>query len=82
MMRNDGKDRIAWRGNDLCLIGQRTPIVSIVQDSRYPSMWRVRHPDGRSTDMVNLTRARDAAHAIAGAILNARETPARAPPIR
>jgi hypothetical protein len=31
-----------------------------VQDAAYPNMYRVRWPDGRLSDMVNLTRANDA----------------------
>jgi hypothetical protein len=33
-------------------------------------MWRVRYPDGRLADMVNLTRAKDAAVSIALSLLN------------
>lgn len=33
---------------------------SIERDATYPNMWRVRWPDGRLSDMVNLTRAKDA----------------------
>ena len=32
----------------------------VVPDSTYPNMYRVRWPDGSVSDMVNLTRARDA----------------------
>jgi hypothetical protein len=32
----------------------------VVPDSTYPNMYRVRWPDGRLSDMVNLTRANDA----------------------
>jgi len=80
-MRKDGKDRIEWHGNDLCLIGRHTAIVSIVQGDRYPAMWRVRYPDGVLSDIVNVTRARDAARAIAGAILNARQMVQEGSPI-
>jgi hypothetical protein len=34
---------------------------TVVPDPDWPMMYRVRKPDGRLTDMVNLTRARDAA---------------------
>jgi hypothetical protein len=34
--------------------------VAIVPDAKWPGMYRIRHPDGSLTDMVNLTRARDA----------------------
>ena len=33
----------------------------VVPDPDWPAMYRVRRPDGTITDMVNLTRARDAA---------------------
>jgi hypothetical protein len=32
----------------------------IVPDEKWPGMYRIRRPDGTVTDMVNLTRARDA----------------------
>jgi hypothetical protein len=47
-----------WRGNDLHL-GRRV-IARIVADPVWPKMWRVKVGD-RLTDMVNRTRARDAA---------------------
>jgi hypothetical protein len=34
-------------------------------DAKWPRMYRVRRPDGTLTDMVNLTRARDAARTFA-----------------
>ena len=34
-------------------------------------MWRIRYPDGWLSDMVNLTRAKDAAGLIALSLLNA-----------
>jgi hypothetical protein len=36
----------------------------LVPDERHPGMYRLRLPDGRLSDMVNLTRARDALAAI------------------
>jgi hypothetical protein len=51
---------------------------SIEPDAVHTDMWRVRRMDGTLTDMVNLTRAKDAAMAIALAELNAQETPAAA----
>jgi hypothetical protein len=35
--------------------------VSLARDPEWPNMWRVRLPNGQLTDMVNLTRAKDAA---------------------
>jgi len=37
---------------------QRQP--KAVPDAALPGMWRVRWPDGRVSDMTNLTRAKDA----------------------
>src|SRR4029077_5139879 len=59
-----GRDELDWHGNVL---------AQIEPDAVWPSMWRVRTPDGRLTEMVNISRARDAARA--------QETPAGAPPI-
>ena len=75
-MRIYAKDELQWRGNKLCL-GKRV-MLNIVQDERYPTMWRIRWPDGRLSDMVNLTRARDAARSAALSILNgARNKPSK-----
>jgi hypothetical protein len=45
-------------------------MATIEPDSTWPGMWRVRMPDGHLTDMVNLTRAKDAAQSLALAVLN------------
>ena len=37
------------------------PTPKIIPDKTYPNMWRVLWPDGRLSDMANLTRAKDAA---------------------
>ena len=34
---------------------------TVVPDPDWSKMYRIRHPDGLLTDMVNLSRARDAA---------------------
>jgi hypothetical protein len=34
--------------------------LKVVPDAARPGMWRVRWPDGRVSDMTNLTRAKDA----------------------
>jgi hypothetical protein len=38
----------------------------MVPDAKWPNMYRLRFPDGRLTDMVNLTRAKDALAAMKG----------------
>ena len=52
-----------WKGNDL--IFKRRIVASVVPDSKYSQMYRVQLPDGRLTDMVNLTRAKDAPRPLA-----------------
>ena len=48
------------------IIGAKDTGAAVVPDDRWPGMWRVRTPDGRVSDMVNLTRAKDATPAWAG----------------
>jgi hypothetical protein len=48
-------------------------MASIEPDFKYPNMWRVRLPNGKLSDMVNQTRARDAARSLALAQLNMRD---------
>ena len=59
---------LTWKHESLYFGRKR--LVSVVQDEKYPKMWRVKLPDGNPTDMVNLTRAKDAARSIALGILN------------
>jgi hypothetical protein len=63
-----GRGRLEWSGNALRRVGG--PIVlRITPDLIWPSMWRVQLPNGRTTAMVNRTRARDAAEALALSLL-------------
>jgi hypothetical protein len=52
--------------------------VAVEPDSKWPGMWRVRR-GGSISDLVNLSRAKDAAIAIARSDLNALDT-RHAPP--
>jgi hypothetical protein len=52
---------MAWNGDTLHRKGSSRPLMSIERDSTYPNMWRVRRPNGTLSDMVNRTRAKDAA---------------------
>lgn len=61
---------LSWKGDALHAIGRRGAIVTIEPDAKYPGMWRVRSRDGSLSDMVNRTRAKDAARSIAMAFLN------------
>jgi hypothetical protein len=83
-----GGDRLVWRtGSDGLTLhhGQaRKLLARIVPDQTWPGMFRIEFPDGRISDMVNLTRAKDAAIAIALRSLNskAQETSRDAPSVR
>jgi hypothetical protein len=57
-------------GYVITLAGQRQPLVLVVPDAKYPGMWRVQEPDCPVSDMVNLSRAIDAARHRAMFILN------------
>jgi hypothetical protein len=69
-----------WNGPTL-RFGKRV-MATVVPDRDWPRMYRVQMPDGRLTDMVNLTRAKDAAYSVALGQLNGGETRAEAPLIR
>lgn len=72
MVRMVANTALTWRHESL-YFGKRR-MVSVVQDEKYPQMWRVRLPNGQLTDMVNLSRAKDAARSLALGILNKRST--------
>ena len=55
-----GHQDLHWKDSRLYL-GSPATGYSITPDTKYPSMWRVRYPDGSLSDIVNLTRARDSA---------------------
>lgn len=71
-----------WKNNHLYGKGRAESLVSVVQDWKYTTMWRVRTSDGALSDQVNLTRAKDAAVSIVLRGLNTQETPRVAPPMR
>jgi hypothetical protein len=45
--------------------GRKEPLLHVIRDAHYPEMWRAKLPDGRLSDMVNLTWAEDSAATIA-----------------
>jgi hypothetical protein len=44
-------------------IGRKFTGIRVISDEKYPTMWRIHWADGEVSDMVNLTRAKDAASA-------------------
>jgi len=83
-MRSYANSELIWRGDHLALKGGRrgSPAAEIVPDDSYPGMWRIKTPDGTLSDMVNRTRARDAARSILLGILNGQEKGSGGPPMR
>jgi hypothetical protein len=52
-------------------------MIRVVRDAAHPGMWRVRWPDGRLSDLVNLSRAKDAVEERGGGTAH---SPERRPP--
>lgn len=71
-MRTFSNSALIWDGNKL---RQKTGRL-LAEIERDATMWRVRLPSGFRSDMVNLTRAKDAARTLALADLNYREAAA------
>ena len=63
-----------WKGDWLYF--SKRKIVRIVPDEKYPNMWRIERPDGKLTDMVNKTRAKDAALSVGLQVLKTMSTAA------
>jgi hypothetical protein len=61
------RSHLTWRGDWLYFGGRK--IIRIVPDETYPEMWRV-EVEGRKTDMVNRTRAKDVATGFALGIVD------------
>jgi hypothetical protein len=57
-----------------CAGGSKRPLTTIERDTTYPNMWRVRRPNGSLSDMVNRTRAKEAAALMVLSVLNHRGT--------
>ena len=67
-----GRSSLSWRKtgdlHDLHF-GRRAPLLHIEPDATWPGMFRIGMPDGSRTDMVNLTRAKDAGMSLGLALL-------------
>jgi hypothetical protein len=60
---------LEWKGDQLRLTTGRL-LATVKPDPDWPGMWRVHMPDGHVSDMVNLSRAKDAASTLALVALN------------
>jgi hypothetical protein len=77
-MRVVGRSDLHWKGN--VLYRNSSPVAEVIPDATYPAMWRVQLPGEPLTDMVNLSRAKEAAMSLVLHRLNpARRKAAPAP---
>jgi hypothetical protein len=58
ILENYYRDAV-WKGGRLMVCGRL--VATIIPDATWPKMWRVQLPNGHFTDMVNISRAKDAA---------------------
>jgi hypothetical protein len=73
-LRIYARHELLWDGLDLRSRTKRGRILATIKpDPDWPNLYRIHMPDGHVTDMVNLTRARDAAVCLALNALNERE---------
>ena len=65
--RSEGLDGLTERPGFELHYGQAKAVLAhALPDEAWPGMWRLHWPDGRVSDMTNLTRCKDAGRAIAG----------------
>jgi hypothetical protein len=82
-----GSAELTWRAHDdktfTLHLGRSKALLCVVPDATYSGLWRIVHR-GRLSDMVNLSRAKDAAITRALSDLNNRyqETPPEGSPVR
>jgi hypothetical protein len=65
-----GFQNVRWDGYQLRLASGR--LLATIEPDAQTDLYRVRMPDGHVTDLLNLSRAKDAATTLALAALNAR----------
>jgi hypothetical protein len=75
-----GYEDLTWTGNEL-RYGRRV-VATIEPDAEWPKLYRVRLSNGHLTDLVNRTRAKDAARCLAITHLNGPRETQRSPRIR
>jgi len=61
---------LRWNGRALHLGHHTKPLLTVVPDDRWSGIYRIRFRDRHLSDMVNLTRAKDAAEGIALSDIN------------
>ena len=84
MTRVFARRELTWRraGDALALCHGGRVLVQVWPDTRFPGMWRVRHSDGRTSDIVSITRAKESGVCIALHELNSQEMRSEGSPVR
>ena len=73
-MRVCSRRDLVWEDEQLRLHSIRGRVLAAIEpDREWPGMWRVRMPDGHLIDMLNLSRAKEAAASHALATLTRRQ---------
>jgi len=72
-----GRGDLKWKDRELRLVTGRL-LATVEPDTKWVGMFRVRLPDGHVTDMVNISRAKDAAISLALTDLNSFKGPSKA----
>jgi hypothetical protein len=81
MARTYNHKDMEWAGHEMRLTTGGL-LATVKPDPDWPGLWRVHMPDGHITDMVNLTRAKDAASILALAAMNLPEEDRHVRPAR
>ena len=71
-----GRGDLKWKDRELRLVTGRL-LATVEPDTKWAGMYRARLPDGHVTDMVNISRAKDAAISLALTDLNSFKAQAR-----
>jgi hypothetical protein len=70
-MRVCSRRDLVWDDKQLRLHSVRGRVLAAIEpDRQWPGMWRIRLPDGYLSDIVNLSRAKDAVTSLALGVLN------------
>jgi hypothetical protein len=70
-MRVCSRRDLVWDDKQLRLHSVCGSVLAAIEpDREWPGMWRVRMPDRHLTDMLNLSRAKDAAAPLTLTVLN------------
>jgi len=77
---------LTWRktaaGHALYHGAQGKALATVEPDAQHAGMWRIRMPDGWTSDLANLTWAKEGAIRSVLFVLNRQETARNRPPVR